>query len=122
MSYIAIDGDDTGRRLEGLIMSSAGEEVRSLSQRLETAVDDLRRFIERKDGEIVIAAGDSVLARLPESPELGELDELLSDYSFISFSVGFGTTMRDAWIALKYAKTRKPAVVEFNDGDFVVLD
>ena len=103
-AYVAIDGDDAGRRLEALVALGDEWEVAEFSQAIAAQVELIRESIVKAGGRIVFAAGDSLLAAVPSS-EIGGIQEAVSRLaSPVSFSCGTGPGMREAMLALKLAK------------------
>lgn len=99
--YIALDGDQIGRRLELLLFADDDERVAAFSTAISTAVRALATQLEDMGLEIVFSGGDSVLAKGNAEIDLA-LIQLQHDE--ISFSLGIGETPSKALLSLKSAK------------------
>lgn len=105
MLYIAIDGDNIGASVERYVIL---EQREALSQYAETVDLEIKRLGEElaELGAIIIfCGGDSVLAEFSAKQEIEPIRQLLAHGADISVSVGSGSTMREAYLALKMAKS-----------------
>ena len=118
MIFIACDGDNIGSLIERAIMDNDEASLSRCSKEVSQAVKILELWFIEAGGQIVFSGGDNLLIRIEKTNNRGfeKLPPLRS--SAISFSVGIGGSPREAWTALKYAKTNKPAVVRYCDGEF----
>lgn len=104
--YVAIDGDDVGRRLEQLIARDIENDVVAFSFVVNEWIRKLSEYVQVHGGSVVFASGDSVLCRVPASASQA-LYGLTSDGDEeVTFSCGVGHTMSEAMMALKLAKAR----------------
>ena len=119
--FIAIDGDDVGRKIELYIIDNRIEDLEnfthSLTKRLEWLANQLRYSLNVK---IHLLGGDSILVSCKNQDRVPEiLEELRIEFScegLPTISIGIGKTPREAYLALKYAKLReKNCVVVFED-------
>jgi hypothetical protein len=62
--FLAFDGNLVGRRLELYLLDNREEDLKCFSQNVSAAIDTLGTIIKRKGGEILICAGDNILARM----------------------------------------------------------
>lgn len=107
--FFGLDGDDTGRRLERLFQASASESDFANFSRL---VDEARDALGRKillapiNGEILFSSGDDILFK--GCYDALALDDLRYTYRQVTgvqtCSIGFGRTLKEAYVALKMAK------------------
>ena len=121
--YISIDGNDIGKRLEGLILSDNLEELQTFSSRITFLVDTIEKYIIKQGGKCFLSGGDNILAFLPEE-KVHETVKYVNSLKKeeISFSIGIGDDVIDAYLALKYAKSMKKGYIcqKVND-QFVVF-
>ena len=104
MRYVALDGDQIGRRLELLILQDDDDAAAALSAAVKAAVGDAATQLANLGFEIVFAGGDSVLAK---TPEFADISTLRLQYESLSFSVGTGASPSEALISLMQAKIGK---------------
>lgn len=107
--FVAIDGDDVGRKLEYYMLINDTASLRSFSQSFERAIIWLRdRLANTYNGDIVFWGGDNMLAfvALAEG-SINQIDKLrmeFREYTDSTVSIGIGITPQDAYLALKLAK------------------
>jgi len=92
MPYIAVDGDDVGRKLERLLLANQIEEAKSLSSAVESELLMMRAHFEEIGAEIIFCAGDSLLAQIQEPPRINELPQSQA----LTWSIGIEKIPGDA--------------------------
>lgn len=106
--FLALDGDDIGRRLELYMLTENLDELRKFSSAFSSIVAKLTDHLSASPSvDIILGSGDSILVALPAeeiSKAVGLVERLTSETGF-TFSGGYGTSMREAYIALKIAKS-----------------
>lgn len=100
--YYSFDGDQVGRRIQTMILENDTSGVREFSRVVTACVTNLRDRLVGLGCEVLFAAGDSVMVIGP--PNL-PIEVLPVRVNGLTFSVGIGTTPREALIALARAKT-----------------
>lgn len=109
VSYIAIDGDDIGDRIEYFILYNQPSKLARFTSAFQVAFDNLERDVCSQLGaSIVFAGGDSMLVTVSTEVDVKQVMSALAlsfaDATSCTLSVGVGPTPRDALIALKMAK------------------
>src|SRR5262249_6091590 len=104
--YVAVDGDDVGRRVEKLITSGSEEAVRSFSAAVVARLGLLAEMVPQSGGRLVFCAGDSWLAWVPRDTGLALCARAVSPHEVVEFSGGIGPGMTEATLALSAAKAR----------------
>ena len=104
--FLALDGDDVGRRLELCMLTNDLEALREFSSSFDSAMRALVQSACSIDGvELVLFGGDSVMLRVRSDV----LQEVLSlarrTTGRFTFSGGYAPSMREAYLALKLAKS-----------------
>ncbi|MCB0160387.1 MAG: mCpol domain-containing protein [Caldilineaceae bacterium] len=108
--YFGLDGDDTGKLFEDLFL--VGEDERQLhraSQVVSSAIQQIAAKVRQHAGKqaVIFQAGDDILFRGRFSQQ--DLQELHDLYTVttqgMSCCIGYGRTLREAFLALKLAKT-----------------
>lgn len=105
--YLALDGDDIGRRLERHLVSEDPQGLQEFAMAFEKVRERLVKSIT-DIGEVVflLNGGDSILISLKETSlpvAIAAVNQALDDAEF-TFSGGYGATLREAYLALKLAK------------------
>ncbi len=114
--FISIDGDDIGSELERLVVLCQPEMLAQYWRKVSEVMAQLEKRLRLEGAQILLCGGDSVLAELDTAPSSSLIYLLFSDTLPISFSVGTGQTMLEAYIALKTAKASgKRCWIDYSD-------
>ena len=114
MLYIAIDGDNIGATVERYVILEERDALTQYAASVDSAIKRLGDELSAIGGLIVFCGGDSVLAEFSEDQEIALIKKLIFRTRNIGISIGSGSTMREAYLALKMAKTSgKGCWVEF---------
>jgi GTP cyclohydrolase III len=110
IQYLAIDGDDVGHQLEYFVMTNQTQQLADFFITFQSAMSWLEdKLTKELGGTIIFNGGDNLLACLPSvscSPEM--LEQLRDDFAKLArktLSVGVGRSSRQAYFALKLAKS-----------------
>ena len=120
--YIAIDGDNVGRKIEYLIVTNQPEKLALFSKNYHKAMIWLKETLESNlNAEVVFSGGDSLLAfsqkiQMPPFNDLEILKSKFSEKSETTLSIGIGGTLRQAYFALKLAKAKGRNRIELFEG------
>jgi hypothetical protein len=119
--YLIIDGDDIGRELERHVLTQDIPGLQIFTELVTTLLNGIGTEAESLGGKVVWKAGDSLILEFNNfnikkiTPMVKKLE------GKVAFSLGSGNELRDAWVALKFAKAHKPSAVYFQDGKFEFL-
>lgn len=107
--FIFGDGDRVRERIEAFLFDNQLEALSSLSNSLKAAIELLARlFIQDMAADIVMAAGDDLLVRVPADkysrPALEKLAEIYKTRTDTPISFGVGPTVERAYLNLRRAK------------------
>lgn len=110
--FLSVDGDRVGAKLEALLITEKLEEATSFSVEVASATLRMTKLIEHKNGIIIFAGGDNLLAKFDDSEStdsfIDEIKDALNKIFFeatnCTISIGLGNRPRDAYLALKLAK------------------
>ena len=107
--YIAVDGDDVGRRLEFYTVNNQIKELSIFFQNYQKSMVWMGEILSQKfDAKIIINGGDSLLAVCNQNKQLvRNLEILRKEFSLkveATLSIGIGADPRQAYLALKLAK------------------
>ena len=107
--FFGLDGDDTGRELEGLFQSNHDAEgISRFSNQIESAIKSVKDKVASPpiSGKVLFASGDDILFFGQYDKE--RLAQIKSHYLRISGGrsccIGYGKTPKEAYVALKMAK------------------
>lgn len=106
--YIAIDGDDSGRKISACFINNDQDGLAEISRRLKQAAADVSEFLISNGFKIIFCAADGVTAmhagKAQDYAALFEAIQSLSPHN-MTFSAGVGSTLQEAYIALLDAKS-----------------
>ncbi len=123
MKYIGIDGDNIGSKIELYFLENNEESIQIFSGIVEKTVQLVALQLKELGMTIIFSGGDSILCR-SDTIDIEKLRSIITveAKNEIRFSVGIGETMKQAYIALKYAKTSgKDRIVILEDDQFKAL-
>lgn len=107
--YLAIDGDDVGHRLEYFMLVNDRESLADFSALFESAMNWLKdKLINDFGATIIFAGGDNLLASMQSGNQSDALENLRTEFAkraHSTLSIGLGESIREAYFALKLAKT-----------------
>jgi GTP cyclohydrolase III len=114
--YMAIDGDDVGAEIERLVVLCQPEALTFYWKSVSSVITKLGKQLTCQGANVLICGGDTILAELDKAPSFKLIYELFSNTLPLSFSIGTGQTMLEAYIALKTAKVSgKNCWVDYSD-------
>ena len=118
-AFIAIDGNQIGKKIEKMIFLNDLEGLADFSVNITQVISDLAVTIGRY-GSIYLSGGDNILAEV-DREKMTELLEQIKDISGTGweYSTGIGASALDAYLALKCAKVSKEKIVEYSDNRFI---
>ncbi|UYO55180.1 mCpol domain-containing protein [Rhodopseudomonas palustris] len=105
--YIAIDGDDSGRKIALCYINNDEAKLREISRSLEAAASSISSMLSANDFRVIFCAADGVTAASDSASVdfdgLFEKIRCLAPTGF-TFSAGVGATLHEAYVALLNAK------------------
>ncbi|ROO61310.1 hypothetical protein EDC02_3243 [Micromonospora sp. Llam0] len=106
--FLALDGDDIGRRLELYMLTENLHDLQTFARDFSQTVSRVVQSLQlTPDVDIILGSGDSILARLPQREierSISLVKQATANTGF-SFSGGYAETMQGAYLALKVAKS-----------------
>lgn len=121
MVYVYIDGDDIGLRIENSFLNNNEEALRNINNEVSSLVTSITNHLTSLHCEIIFSGADGIICK-SNKLELHKLKAVINEISKeIKFSIGAGTTLRDSYIALRYAKSHGKDRVAIYDSDFKLL-
>ena len=108
--YIAIDGDEVGKRLEYLIFCNNVENIVTYSKLIAAELIRISSYLKKLNYEIIFSGGDSILAVTAGE---SNVDLRILNENGITWSVGIGDSPSHAALALKKAKALGRSRIEF---------
>lgn len=105
MMYAYIDGDDIGLRIENSFMENDEVRLKYINESVKKTVEKIKLELEAQNYEIIFGGADGIICK-SENIDLKELLDYIRRISKeLSFSIGVGMCLKDAFLALRYAKS-----------------
>lgn len=121
MIYVAIDGDDIGRKLASSYLANRVDNLKATKDLIDLKTKEISDFLSSLGYDVFFCAADGVTGVLKaDQIDTFSLYQGIENIggSEISFSVGVGKSLRESYVALLYAKsTGKARVCEFSSID-----
>ncbi|NUP20852.1 MAG: mCpol domain-containing protein [Streptomyces sp.] len=119
MTFVIIDGDDVGNKVEKHILSNDVANFIELSRTINLTLERLAgRLAELPGVSLVHAGGDSILIEIADA-SVDLMSETLRKEQApgaLTFSAGVGSTLRQSFLALRMAKSSgKHRIVRFQE-------
>ncbi|MGP4109729.1 mCpol domain-containing protein [Streptomyces sp. 4N509B] len=105
--FLALDGDNIGRRLEFHIVSDDIDGLEKFTSSFIRATDNLIQLVSRYPNiDFLLKGGDSLLIALEyeQISDVVSCVEQATRGTGFTFSGGYGPSLREAYLALKIAK------------------
>lgn len=105
--YLALDGDNIGSRLELHILNEDIEGLQEFTKSFNSVLNGIvSKLRQDRNIDILLLGGDSLLITLPDSCVEAVIRMIVNETAntTFTFSGGYGSSMRHAYLALKIAK------------------
>ena len=114
--YVALNGDDVGKRIGEAIASDDHDSLQDASSAIKSGHSMIEQWAEARGGRVVTSSGDEGIFEMPEEA-LQELESIRASYKDMtghSLTVGIDNSMSEASKALVYGKLNdKDQIVEY---------
>lgn len=122
MKYIYIDGDDIGLRIEKSLMTNDERSLRVINIAVNEAILRLTNYLTNRNCKIIFSGADGIIFKT-ENLRIEEFQSYIYTIErSITFSIGIGNSLKEAFLALRYAKANGKNGVAILDGDFIWMD
>jgi hypothetical protein len=121
MNYTYIDGDNIGLKIESSFLQNDESRLVRINQDVIDAIGKITSHLLLNQQEIIFSGADGIICKgqAINGPEL--LHFVRNCNQSITFSIGTGRTLRESYIALRYAKAfNKNLSVHFENELFQV--
>ena len=118
MTFVTIDGDDIGRRLAACYLSNDVKALQFTKDLVELKTRQISGLLETLGYDVLFCAADGVTAYSNDiALDKRTLYQKINDITGVelAFSVGVGSSLREAYVALLFAKsTGKARICSFD--------
>lgn len=107
MQYISIDGDDIGKKITSYYLCNDSKKLQRISDDLKDSTQSIATYLQNNKFEIIFCAADGVVASIESLIDLKFIFKNIQKLApkDISFSMGVGNSLSEAYIALLAAKS-----------------
>ena len=103
--YAYIDGDDIGLKIENSFMENDEVSLKYTNELVKETVNKITLKLEANDYTIIFGGADGIICKKEEINTKELLYYLREITNELTFSIGVGMSLRDAFLALRYAKS-----------------
>jgi len=105
MYYVYIDGDDIGLGIERSFMENDEASLTQINQDMNNITKVVADYLVNAGFSMLFLGADGVICK-GENINIAELSAFIKKTSTrVTFSIGVGSNLRDAFLALRYAKS-----------------
>ncbi|WP_053361938.1 mCpol domain-containing protein [Bacillus sp. FJAT-27251] len=122
MMFAYIDGDDIGLKIENSFMENDEIRLRDINESVKDAVKKVQIELESKKYKIIFAGADGIICKREEINIKELLDYLRGATKELTFSIGVGMSLRDAFLALRYAKSSGKDIAAMYQENFTLYN
>ncbi|MCQ2014615.1 MULTISPECIES: mCpol domain-containing protein [Clostridium] len=117
MMYAYIDGDDIGLRIENSFMNNNEIRLKEINELVKEIIEKITIYLKENNHEIIFSGADGIICKNKNINGDEIIEFIRKNSEEINFSIGVGNSLRDAFLALRYAKSSgKNIVAIFNNG------
>lgn len=121
MMYAYIDGDDIGLKIENSFMNNDEISLKLINDKVKEYIEEITKYLIDNKCSIIFSGADGIICK----SEVIELDKLLNFIRNINgdltFSIGVGETLRDSYLALRYAKSNGKNIASILKNEFELV-
>jgi hypothetical protein len=105
MLYIYIDGDDIGLEIEKCFMENDEASLKQINEEMNSLAKKMSSYFIDIGFSVLFLGADGIICK-GESINIKKLSSFIRKISNrFTFSIGAGNNLRDAFLALRYAKS-----------------
>lgn len=121
MMYAYIDGDDIGLKIENSFMNNDEISLKSINDRVKDYINIITNYLISKKYSIIFSGADGIICKA-EKIDIEELLNFIREKKdFLTFSIGCGDSLRDSYVALRYAKSNGKNIGAIFNGEFTMI-
>lgn len=124
MNYIYIDGDNIGLKIEQSFLNNNEAELIEINFKVINAVKQISFYLKSCNQEIIFSGADGIISKGIEINIHDLLKTVRTIDPDLTFSIGIGSSLKESYIALRYAKSyKKNIAISLLEGmDFVIIN
>ena len=121
MMYAYIDGDDIGLKIENSFMNNDEISLKLINNKVKEYIEEITKYLINNKCSIIFSGADGIICK-------SEVIEIYKILNFIrningnlTFSIGVGETLRDSYLALRYAKSNGKNIASIFKNEFKLV-
>jgi hypothetical protein len=119
--YTYIDGDNIGLRIEESFLSNNEKELTFINECVIDIITQITEYLISHNQQIIFSGADGVISKGKDLEDIQILTMIREKSKNITFSIGSGFSLKDAYIALRYAKSiNKDVAVRYENSKFII--
>lgn len=120
IKYAYIDGDNIGLLIEKSFMDNNERKLQEVNNNVRKIVKSITFFLKEQKLDIIFSGADGVICKGENIDGIVLHNYIKSISKKITFSIGIGNNLREAFLALRYAKSNnKNVVFEYYNNSFI---
>lgn len=119
--YAYIDGDDIGLKIENSFMNNDEVNLALINNKVKNMVETITKYLISNKFEIIFSGADGIICKSDLFEAKGLLDFIRGNVEGITFSIGVGNSLRESYLALRYAKCNGKNVCAVYDLHFKLI-
>ncbi|WP_291726861.1 mCpol domain-containing protein [Bernardetia sp.] len=116
MIYVTVDGDDIGNQLAQAFLNNDEDKLIQLDDDLQKAVAKLKEEMIKQGFELLACGADGITGKKETANFELTMANIRKSVLPFTFSAGAGNSLAEAFMALKYAKSKQKNRLCFWDG------
>jgi len=122
MMYAYIDGDDIGLRIENSFMNNDEISLKKVNDEVKLIVEKITTYLINNNSKIIFSGADGIICKGDNIEAKQVINFIRNINEKISFSIGVGSSLRDSFLALRYAKSSgKDIVAIYSNNSFELI-
>lgn len=119
--YAYIDGDDIGLKIENSFMNNDEVNLALINSKVKEIIEIITNYLVLNEFDIIFSGADGIICKRNIIEAKVLLDFIRNNVKGITFSVGVGNSLRESYLALRYAKCNGKNICAIFDLDFKLI-
>lgn len=107
--FAYIDGDNIGLKIEKSFMDNDEKRLKEVNNCVKCCVDIITEKLIEEEYEIIFSGADGIICKKIDI-DVVSIKNIIENLE-IEFSAGVGTSLREAFLALRYAKANGKNII-----------
>lgn len=121
MKYAYIDGDNVGLIIEKCFLENDEKGLNYINSYIIDTIKKIEQYLLQSKLDIIFSGADGIICKGEVLDHIDLLKFIREISKDVTFSIGIGSTLKESYVALRYAKSNyKNNSVEFKDNNFTL--